>query len=114
LSDPSWRGREEQLGDRRIHVLAVEDQLQRDAGIFQRGHHRTRRAVVDAGHRIKGVRQHPGSRIEGRSRRVEVGFGVPDGDRDAGGDQRRNELEGAGQFGRERDLPQRAASRRQQ
>jgi hypothetical protein len=69
---------------------------------------------MDAGHGVERVRQNRGAAIEGLPRQVEPGIRVPDGHDDARRDQAVDRIERAGQFGCDRDLPERAVGCLQQ
>ena len=90
---------EQQPRDIGMHVLAVEDQLQRHPPVFERGHHGSRRAMMDAGHGIEGVRQHARPCIECGTGLLGGGLGMPDRDDHSGVDELRDGVERSGQLG---------------
>ena len=91
-----------------MHVLPIEDELDRDPGILERGNDRTWRAMPDARHRIEGVSEQTGADIEGGAGQLKVGFRVTDRHHDLVLHEDLDELQRVGQFGRDRQLPQRA------
>ena len=109
--DAAGRLLEQQARDIGVHVLAVEDELERHPLVLERGDDRSGRAVMDAGHGIEGMRQHARPGIERGMGLLGGGLGMPDRDDDAGVDELRDRLERSRQLRGERELAQRAARR---
>ena len=108
--DPPGRRLEGQRRDVRVHVVPVEHELEGDPLVLEGRDDRSGLAVMDARHRVEDVGQDARPAIEGCSRGLRVGSGVPDRDDDPVPGQVLDRVERAGQFGRDRDLPQGAAS----
>ncbi len=100
------RPREEHRLRRQMH--AVDDHLQDHPGADQRRADDAGVTVAERSHRVEQVRDGARSAIEGRRRLHRSRVTVAARDRDAASDELVDELQRAGQLGRERDEPHRA------
>ena len=84
--------------------MPVDDHLHDDVVAGQRGARDPGVALVEAAHRVEEVRDRADAAVEGASASAAVASRVPERDDDAARVQLVDQLERAGQLGRERDV----------